>query len=63
MFIDDSIDSIAFENFFQDYCSQQPFKGINWGPDYWEKWGVYVEDSRVKFNNDTDRAFFLLSWL
>lgn len=55
----------AFENFFHDCVLKQGLKpaGLcDWGPQYWERWGVTVEDSQIKFKTPAHRTWFLLKW-
>jgi hypothetical protein len=56
----------AFENFFHDFVSKYAGKydwGTPiWGPDYWESWGVTVDDSRIRFKSPAHRTWFLLKW-
>lgn len=54
-------DDIAFENFFHSWAKGT--KEYEWGPDYWDMWGVDVEYSKVVYKSDAHRLMFLLKWL
>lgn len=64
--VPDEAENQAFENFFHDfvskYAGKYDWETPSWGPDYWNQWGVMVEDSCIKFKSPAHRTFFLLKW-
>lgn len=51
----------AFECFFHDWVMNKDARAP-WGPEYWQAFGVAVEQNRVVFRSEHHQLLFLLRW-